>query len=101
MGQEFAQRGEWSEARQLDWDHLDDPRHHGMQDMVRDLNRLYAKLPALHARDCEPEGFEWLIADDSANSVFAGRAMPRTRNPWWSCRISRPMYARGYQGPIA
>jgi 1,4-alpha-glucan branching enzyme len=71
MGQEFAQRGEWSEARQLDWDHLDDPRHHGMQDLVRDLNRLYSKLPALHARDCEPEGFEWLIADDSTNSVFA------------------------------
>ncbi|WP_322987696.1 1,4-alpha-glucan branching protein GlgB [Hoeflea sp.] len=71
MGQEFAQRGEWSEARQLDWDHLDDPRHHGMQDLVRDLNKLYTHLPALHARDCEPEGFEWLIADDSANSVFA------------------------------
>jgi 1,4-alpha-glucan branching enzyme len=70
MGQEFAQRGEWNEVRQLDWDHLDDPRHHGMQDMVRDLNRLYASTPALHARDCEPEGFEWLIADDSANSVF-------------------------------
>ena len=71
MGQEFAQRGEWSEARALDWDHLDDPRHHGMQDLVRDLNRLYVGTPALHARDCEPEGFEWLIADDSANSVFA------------------------------
>lgn len=71
MGQEFAQRGEWAESRQLDWDHLDDPRHHGMQDLVRDLNRLYAGTPALHARDCEPEGFEWLIADDAANSVFA------------------------------
>ncbi|MDP3525117.1 MAG: alpha amylase C-terminal domain-containing protein, partial [Hoeflea sp.] len=71
MGQEFAQRGEWSEARQLDWDHLDDPRHSGMQDLVRDLNRLYARTPALHARDCEPEGFEWLVADDSLNSVYA------------------------------
>lgn len=71
MGQEFAQRGEWAESRQLDWDHLDDPRHHGMQDLIRDLNRLYAGTPALHARDCEPEGFEWLIADDAANSVFA------------------------------
>jgi len=28
-------------------------------------------LPALHARDCEGEGFEWLVVDDSANSVFA------------------------------
>ena len=71
MGQEFAQRGEWSEARQLDWDHLDDLRHHGMQCLVRDLNKLYAQTAALHARDCEPEGFEWLIADDNANSVLA------------------------------
>jgi len=71
MGQEFGQRGEWSEARGLDWDHLDDPRHHGMQLLVRDLNKLYSSHAALHARDCEPEGFEWLIADDAANSVFA------------------------------
>lgn len=70
MGQEFGQRGEWSEARSLDWDHLDDPRHHGMQLLVRDLNKLYCSQPALHARDCEPEGFEWLVADDAANSVF-------------------------------
>jgi 1,4-alpha-glucan branching enzyme len=25
----------------------------------------------LHARDCESEGFEWLIADDQQASVFA------------------------------
>ena len=71
MGQEFAQRGEWSETRSLDWDHLDDPRHHGMQLLVRDLNRLHASKPALHARDCEPDGFEWLVVDDRQNSVFA------------------------------
>jgi 1,4-alpha-glucan branching enzyme len=39
--------------------------------LVRDLNRLYRETPALHARDCEGEGFEWLIGDDAANSVFA------------------------------
>lgn len=71
MGQEFGQRGEWAESRQLDWDHLDDPRHHGVQLLVRDLNKLYTEMPALHARDCEPEGFEWIVADDKENSVFA------------------------------
>ncbi|MAY60598.1 MAG: 1,4-alpha-glucan branching enzyme [Rhizobiales bacterium] len=71
MGQEFGQRGEWAESRQLDWDHLDDPRHHGVQLLVRDLNKLYTSMPALHARDCEGEGFEWIIADDKENSVFA------------------------------
>ncbi len=71
MGQEFAQRREWSEARGLDWDLLDHAPHNGMRRVVRDLNRLYRSRPALHARDCEPEGFSWLIVDDSQNSVFA------------------------------
>lgn len=71
MGQEFAQRREWSEERALDWDLLDSPAHEGIRRLVRDLNRLYRDLPALHARDCEGDGFEWLVVDDAANSVFA------------------------------
>ena len=71
MGQEFAQRREWSEARALDWGLLDAPAHAGVRDLVRDLNRLYRTTPALHARDCEGEGFSWLIVDDAENSVFA------------------------------
>ncbi|MGP2491703.1 1,4-alpha-glucan branching protein GlgB [Mesorhizobium sp. PUT5] len=71
MGQEFAQRREWSEARSLDWNLLDHAPHRGMRQVVRDLNLLYRSHPALHARDCEPEGFSWLIVDDKQNSVFA------------------------------
>ncbi len=71
MGQEFAQRREWSEARGLDWELLDAPSHAGVKTLVTDLNRLYRATPALHARDCEAEGFEWLIVDDAENSVFA------------------------------
>lgn len=71
MGQEFAQRREWSEARPLDWDLLDAPAHAGVQALIRDLNQAYRTVPALHARDCEDDGFEWLIVDDRENSVFA------------------------------
>jgi len=71
MGQEFAQRREWSEARALDWDLLQHEPHRGVQKLVRDLNYLYRSRPALHARDCEPEGFEWLIVDDNENSIIA------------------------------
>ena len=71
MGQEFAQRREWSEERALDWDLLDAPAHAGVHRLVRDLNSLYREKPALHARDCEAEGFEWLVVDDAAASVFA------------------------------
>ena len=71
MGQEFAQRGEWNEAQALDWWSLDAPAHEGIRRLVADLNAVYRELPALHARDCEPEGFEWIIASDRANSVLA------------------------------
>ncbi|WP_332716502.1 1,4-alpha-glucan branching protein GlgB [Pelagibacterium mangrovi] len=71
MGQEFAQREEWDEAHALDWWLLDAPAHEGIRRLVADLNAVYRELPALHARDCEPEGFEWIIASDQANSVLA------------------------------
>jgi 1,4-alpha-glucan branching enzyme len=71
MGQEFAQRAEWSEERALDWHLLDHGPHQGVQHIVRDLNRLYRELPAMHARDCEGDGFEWLLGDAAADSVFA------------------------------
>ena len=71
MGQEFAQRGEWAESRSLDWHLLEHQSHRGMQNLVKDLNRTYTSVKALHARDCEPEGFEWMNADDHENSVFA------------------------------
>ena len=70
MGQEFAQRAEWREDRALDWGLCNSSAHDGVRKLVRDLNRLYRETPALHARDCEPEGFEWLVRDDADNSVF-------------------------------
>ncbi len=71
MGQEFAPWTEWNAAQSLDWHLLDHPPHKGMQSAIRDLNSAYAKSPALHARDCEGEGFEWMVANDQENSVFA------------------------------
>ena len=72
MGQEFASWDEWNDAHGLDWHLLaGGGPHAGMLQLVRDLNRIYRDTPALHARDCEPEGFEWLLVDDRDNSVFA------------------------------
>ena len=71
MGQEFAQREEWDEKKSLDWHLLDAPAHKGVQNFVRDLNHAYSAFPALHARDCEGDGFEWLVVDDAENSVIS------------------------------
>jgi 1,4-alpha-glucan branching enzyme len=71
MGCEFGQDTEWNHDISLPWHLLEKPEHAGIQRLVRDLNRLYRDTPALHALDCQPEGFEWLITDDADNSVFA------------------------------
>jgi 1,4-alpha-glucan branching enzyme len=71
MGGEIAQQREWDHDRSLDWHLLDDPRHAGVQRLVRDLNRLYRQVPALHTLDSQPEGFRWSVIDDATNSIFA------------------------------
>ncbi len=71
MGGEFGQEREWNHDTSLDWHLLDDPLHKGVKDVVRDLNRLYVASPALHSRDVEAAGFQWLVADDQDNSVIA------------------------------
>jgi 1,4-alpha-glucan branching enzyme len=71
MGNEFGQQREWGHDHSLDWHLLNDPRHAGIQALVRDLNKLYRSVPALHELDCDAAGFEWLIMDDSDRGIFA------------------------------
>jgi 1,4-alpha-glucan branching enzyme len=71
MGGELAQEREWNHDRGLDWHLLEDPMNEGVQSLVRDLNRLYREIPALHELDCEPEGFEWIDCNDSEQSVIS------------------------------
>ncbi|MCB2072558.1 MAG: 1,4-alpha-glucan branching protein GlgB [Novosphingobium sp.] len=100
MGQEFAQRREWSEERALDWELRDAPAHEGVRRLVRDLNRIYREKPALHARDCEGEGFEWLVVDDAENSVFAWlRKSPGERPVAVLCNMT-PAFRAGYRVPL-
>ncbi|MBB3964712.1 1,4-alpha-glucan branching protein GlgB [Rhizobium metallidurans] len=96
MGQEFAQWSEWNEAGSLDWNLLQYRMHEGMRRLVRDLNFTYRSKPALHARDCEGEGFEWLVADDHENSVFAWlRKSPGEKPVAVICNMT-PVYRENY-----
>jgi 1,4-alpha-glucan branching enzyme len=70
MGSEFGQWREWDHESSLDWDAAQHEFHASIQRLVADLNRLYASEPSLHELDCDPAGFEWVDADDSANSVI-------------------------------
>ena len=100
MGQEFAQRDEWNEARALDWALLDHAPHRGMRQLVRDLNHLYRSRLALHARDCEPDGFSWLIVDDAENSVFAWLRSAPDANPVAVVSNFTPVPREDYRVPL-
>ncbi|MDH4426439.1 MAG: 1,4-alpha-glucan branching protein GlgB [Acidovorax sp.] len=78
MGCEFAQRREWTHEGQLEWDSAGWDRHAGVQRLVQALNGVYRAHPALHAVDFSAEGFEWLEADDAAQSVIAFLRKPRS-----------------------
>ncbi len=71
MGGELAQPGEWQADASLPWQLLDDPRHAGVQRLVRDLNRVYGHFSALHALDHEARGFDWIAPDDASQSVLS------------------------------
>ena len=101
MGQEFAQGAEWNHDAEIDWACLGHPLHYGMQGLVRDLNRLYAATPALHARDCDGAGFQWIEANDDTQSVYAWirRGNPGDPEVVVACNftpVERPAYRLGF-----
>ncbi|HLX50154.1 MAG TPA: 1,4-alpha-glucan branching protein GlgB [Streptosporangiaceae bacterium] len=71
MGSEFGQGGEWSADRGLDWWVLDDDYHSGVQRLVREMNALYSRTPALWELDSSPEGFSWIDANDAAGNTVS------------------------------
>ena len=81
MGSEFGQEAEWAEARSLDWWLEQTPGHSGLQQLVRDLNRLYVAHPQLWALDADPAGFEWVDANDSPHNTLSYLRKDRTGTP--------------------
>jgi 1,4-alpha-glucan branching enzyme len=98
MGNEFGQDREWNHDISLDWHLVDGPtRHRGVQQSVRDLNHLYAAIPALHQLDDEPAGFRWVIGDDQAQSVLAFLRFDRDGNPLLVVSNFTPVPRTGYR----
>jgi 1,4-alpha-glucan branching enzyme len=71
MGSELASYQEWSHDRSLDWHLLEHEVHRGVQNLVRDLNALYRRTPALYEVDFDAAGFEWIEWNDRDNSVLS------------------------------
>jgi 1,4-alpha-glucan branching enzyme len=70
MGGEIGVWNEWNHDHQLDWAVGHHAAHSGIARWVGDLNRAYRHYRALHVRDCDPVGFQWLVGDDREASTF-------------------------------
>ncbi|MCL2485781.1 MAG: alpha amylase C-terminal domain-containing protein, partial [Endomicrobia bacterium] len=71
MGSEFGQVREWNHEESLEWHVLQFTQHSGMQKWVKDLNHVYKNNPAFYENDNSWEGFHWVDANDSDNSVIS------------------------------
>ncbi|MFI4881114.1 MAG: 1,4-alpha-glucan branching protein GlgB [Phycisphaerales bacterium JB064] len=71
MGGELAQVPEWDHDSSVEW-HLEGVQSHaGIAALVGTLNDLYKREPALHERDCDSKGFEWVDCTDAESTVIA------------------------------
>jgi 1,4-alpha-glucan branching enzyme len=71
MGGEFGNGREWNHDTGLDWHLVERDQHKGVQRWVEDLNKLYRSEGALHRRDSDWQGFEWIDCNDGAGSTLS------------------------------
>jgi len=101
MGGEFGQWREWAETESLDWHLIEDPLHSGVQNLVRDLNRVYDAENALWEVDSDPAGFEWIDVDNAFQNIvaFVRRSPEKGRELICVCNfsaVSRKDYKLAY-----
>lgn len=70
MGGEFGQFIEWRYYEALEWKLLLYPKHRELQDYVKTLNTFYLEHKALWEVDDSFEGFRWIDANNSTQSIF-------------------------------
>jgi 1,4-alpha-glucan branching enzyme len=71
MGCEIGQTSEWNHADSVAWHLLQYPIHSRLQTMVKELNWLYRREPALHEVDDDYSGFEWIDFRDAEASIVS------------------------------
>ncbi len=71
MGNELASFDEWNESKSLPWVLKTFPMHDSISRLVRDLNLIYRYERAMHEKEYDPRCFNWLMVDNSDQSIFA------------------------------
>ena len=80
MGNEFAQTTEWNYKSELSWDLLQFDCHSKMQACVKALNKLYTTIPALHQKQFEMGGFEWVNLNHKDEGVLVYKRKGNKKN---------------------
>ncbi len=80
MGCEFAQFIEWRHYESLEWKLIDQfDSHKKTQNYFKRLNELYLNHKALWELDYDEEGFQWIDADNSNQSILV--FMRKSKDP--------------------
>jgi 1,4-alpha-glucan branching enzyme len=104
MGSEFGQWSEWDHDQSISWDLLQYEPHYKLHALVRELNHLNNRLPALHQVDFSWEGFQWIDFHDTQQSVVSFLRRGRTPADALVCVFNftptpREGYRIGVPGP--
>lgn len=72
MGSEFGQFIEWREYEELEWKLISEfEMHRKTQQYFKELNMFYKDNKALWEKDHDYNGFQWIDADNSDESIFS------------------------------
>ncbi len=71
MGNELASFDEWNETKSLPWNLKSFPKHDSISRLTRDLNLIYKAEKAMHFEEHNPAHFQWLMADNADQSMYA------------------------------
>ncbi|MDK0839580.1 1,4-alpha-glucan branching protein GlgB [Clostridium perfringens] len=72
MGCEFGQFVEWREWEELQWNVIEEfDIHRKTKEYFKALNKFYLENSSLWSLDYEEEGFKWIDADNSEESVLS------------------------------
>ncbi len=97
QGLDIGQSDEWNHDQSVPWHLLDHNEHKGVQNVIRDLNRLYTSEPALNELDHEAGGFEWIDHEDSENSLFSFLRRSRDGETIIAIVNATPVLREGYR----
>jgi 1,4-alpha-glucan branching enzyme len=98
MGCDIGQTSEWNHNESLPWHLLHWPVHYTLQTMVKEINWLYRREPAMYEVDDSFAGFEWIDFRDAEASVISFVRFAKDRADFlvFACNFT-PVPRHGYR----